>query len=315
MRKWYSECNNPTDRLLERYVTELNESATRHDRAQLTVHNLRNWWKNERQREKKHGPRTMKFQEPRPCFTYYDETAANPASGKVHITFDTVHEIPLLRHWYTSNKKPSNELLQHYANTLNHSPVRDGKPKVNYHKLRNWWNNEKQRERKSEQHQLPRRGPGRPPKYPALNEQAKTTDNSAATATSGAEPYYKRQRTSDHHQQGERPVSQNEQPPVAPSSPPLQLTNLVNSPSRASGIQRSSPISQSLNFHHHGLDLLAESQFYGGHAPGAMMFTAYQPSSSTPLFPSPSPYRPLSLSNARESPSERSSQHSNKDNT
>ena len=53
MRRWYSQNRNPLDGQLYHYATELNKGCVRQERGMVTVEKLKNWWKNERQREKR----------------------------------------------------------------------------------------------------------------------------------------------------------------------------------------------------------------------------------------------------------------------
>lgn len=65
------------------------------------------------------------------------------------MTFHPDHELPLLRTWYRSYKNPSNEKFTLFANELNKGHVRQDRPKVTVEKLKMWWKNEKQREKRS----------------------------------------------------------------------------------------------------------------------------------------------------------------------
>ncbi|XP_076325835.1 homeobox protein dve-1-like isoform X2 [Tachypleus tridentatus] len=54
MREWYQACRNPSLRTLQMYTDILNETTLRQqERPKVTVTCLKNWWKNERQRERK----------------------------------------------------------------------------------------------------------------------------------------------------------------------------------------------------------------------------------------------------------------------
>ena len=64
------------------------------------------------------------------------------------LTFHPEHELPLLRQWFKKSKNPNDNKLAFYANTLNSGHVRQEKPKITVVKLRNWWKNERQREKR-----------------------------------------------------------------------------------------------------------------------------------------------------------------------
>ncbi|XP_076325895.1 uncharacterized protein LOC143233496 [Tachypleus tridentatus] len=54
MREWYQACKSPSEKTLQIYTDILNETILRQqERPKITLTNLKNWWKNERQRERK----------------------------------------------------------------------------------------------------------------------------------------------------------------------------------------------------------------------------------------------------------------------
>ena len=53
MRLWYNRYKNPSETKLSFFASELNKGHVRQERPQVTVDKLKNWWKNERQREKR----------------------------------------------------------------------------------------------------------------------------------------------------------------------------------------------------------------------------------------------------------------------
>jgi hypothetical protein len=53
-----------------------------------------------------------------------------------------------MRKWFTSCKTPSDEKLKHFAAELNKGHVRQERPNVTVAKLKIWWKNERQRERR-----------------------------------------------------------------------------------------------------------------------------------------------------------------------
>lgn len=65
-------------------------------------------------------------------------------------TFHPEHEIPLMRKWYQNCKHPTNEKLQFFTDELNQGHVRQERPKVTVSKLKIWWKNERQREKRNE---------------------------------------------------------------------------------------------------------------------------------------------------------------------
>ncbi|KAL4218394.1 DNA-binding protein satb2 [Mactra antiquata] len=53
LRAWFTVNHNPSDRQLQEYVNELNSGYVRIERPKVNVENLRNWFKNERQKLKR----------------------------------------------------------------------------------------------------------------------------------------------------------------------------------------------------------------------------------------------------------------------
>ena len=53
MRLWYYRCKNPSETKLHFFAAELNKGHVRQERPKITINKLKNWWKNERQREKR----------------------------------------------------------------------------------------------------------------------------------------------------------------------------------------------------------------------------------------------------------------------
>ncbi|KAG1714201.1 DNA-binding protein SATB2 [Nymphon striatum] len=54
MRMLFKACKNPTESMFQDYTSELNSSEIRQqERPKVTVEKLKNWWKNQRQREKR----------------------------------------------------------------------------------------------------------------------------------------------------------------------------------------------------------------------------------------------------------------------
>ena len=53
MRLWYKRYQNPSETKLNFFAKELNKGHVRQERPQVTVAKLKNWWKNERQKEKR----------------------------------------------------------------------------------------------------------------------------------------------------------------------------------------------------------------------------------------------------------------------
>lgn len=71
-----------------------------------------------------------------------------PQDGR--LTFHPTKELPMMRSWFHGCRNPSRRTLQMYVDILNQGPVRQQeRPKVVVSALKNWWKNEKQRERKS----------------------------------------------------------------------------------------------------------------------------------------------------------------------
>lgn len=80
-----------------------------------------------------------------------------------------------MRKWFNSCKTPSDEKLKYFAAELNKGHVRQERPNVTVAKLKIWWKNERQRERRLQIH------------TPAENEAegAKDDDNDSQPTTSG----------------------------------------------------------------------------------------------------------------------------------
>ncbi|CAN7998976.1 unnamed protein product, partial [Ixodes hexagonus] len=54
MREWYRQCPHPTNLQLQDFVNQLNAGALRiRNKPKVTLGSLKNWWKNERQRERR----------------------------------------------------------------------------------------------------------------------------------------------------------------------------------------------------------------------------------------------------------------------
>ena len=45
-------------------------------------------------------------------------------SGGARLVFDKTREIPQLKSWFTTNSKPSDEMLEYYSQLLNENPMR-----------------------------------------------------------------------------------------------------------------------------------------------------------------------------------------------
>ncbi|KAJ8322371.1 hypothetical protein KUTeg_000842 [Tegillarca granosa] len=56
-----------------------------------------------------------------------------------------------MRKWYQTCKHPTNEKLRFFTDELNRGHVRQERPKVTVSKLKIWWKNERQREKRNEQ--------------------------------------------------------------------------------------------------------------------------------------------------------------------
>ncbi|KAL1476497.1 hypothetical protein MTO96_018485 [Rhipicephalus appendiculatus] len=77
-----------------------------------------------------------------------------PQDGRM--TFHSTTELPRMRDWFRQCPHPTNLQLQDFANQLNCESLRlRNKPKVTVNCLKNWWKNERQRERRTK-----RRSPG-----------------------------------------------------------------------------------------------------------------------------------------------------------
>lgn len=77
---------------------------------------------------------------------YASTSGGHPRDTRM--TFHPDHELPLLRTWYKTCKTPSHEKFVFFANELNKGHIRQDRPKISAAKLKIWWKNEKQRERR-----------------------------------------------------------------------------------------------------------------------------------------------------------------------
>ncbi|KAH7954208.1 hypothetical protein HPB49_016438 [Dermacentor silvarum] len=85
--------------------------------------------------------------------TFLDEDKP-PQDGRM--TFHSTTELPRMREWFHQCPHPTSLQLQDFANQLNCESLRlRNKPKVTLNCLKNWWKNERQRERR-----VKRRSPG-----------------------------------------------------------------------------------------------------------------------------------------------------------
>ena len=64
------------------------------------------------------------------------------------MTFHPLYELPNMREWFKNCKNPTRQKLQQFAEQLNKGHIRHQRQKVTPSRLRIWWKNEKQRERK-----------------------------------------------------------------------------------------------------------------------------------------------------------------------
>lgn len=64
------------------------------------------------------------------------------------LTFHPDHEVPLLRSWYRACANPTNEKFAMFAYELNKGYIRQDRPKVTAEKIKIWWKNERQREKR-----------------------------------------------------------------------------------------------------------------------------------------------------------------------
>lgn len=84
MREWYRQCPHPTNLQLQDFVNQLNAGALRiRNKPPVTPSSLKNWWKNERQRERR-LKRHASIDEPGspPCPVPTKTVAQRPASSQ-----------------------------------------------------------------------------------------------------------------------------------------------------------------------------------------------------------------------------------------
>ncbi|KAG1714197.1 DNA-binding protein SATB2 [Nymphon striatum] len=95
-----------------------------------------------------------------------------PKDGR--FTFHPSKELPRLRNLFRSCRNPSDSMLQVHADELNGSDLRQQeRPKVTVEKLRNWWKNERQREKKILQ--IPSRTRAKRKNYPSSSSDSGIT--------------------------------------------------------------------------------------------------------------------------------------------
>ncbi|KAL8572491.1 hypothetical protein ACOMHN_005637 [Nucella lapillus] len=82
--------------------------------------------------------------------TDYSMLICSMAPPDSRMTFHPDHELPLLRSWYREHPCPSNDQFIIFAHELNQGHVRQDRPKVVPQKIKIWWKNERQREKRSQ---------------------------------------------------------------------------------------------------------------------------------------------------------------------
>ncbi|KAK3576093.1 hypothetical protein CHS0354_032217 [Potamilus streckersoni] len=116
--------------------------------SQSAISNISNWKYNKLSADKcqKFGEWFRKYQAQK-----IDFDDKEGFSKDTRLTFHPDHELPLMRHWYKTCKTPTIEKLKFFAEELNKGHVRQERPKVTVIKLKMWWKNERQREKRLEQ--------------------------------------------------------------------------------------------------------------------------------------------------------------------
>lgn len=79
---------------------------------------------------------------------FYFTDFPDDQSKDTRLTFHPEHELPQMRLWYNRYKNPSDTKLNFFASELNKGHVRQERTKVTVAKLKNWWKNERQREKR-----------------------------------------------------------------------------------------------------------------------------------------------------------------------
>ncbi|XP_041361223.1 uncharacterized protein LOC121377340 [Gigantopelta aegis] len=82
------------------------------------------------------------------CVSDFPSTSYKGIPKDTRLTFHPQHEVPLLKSWYASCKHPSIEKLRFYCSELNKGHIRNARPPVTPARLKLWWKNEKQKERR-----------------------------------------------------------------------------------------------------------------------------------------------------------------------
>ncbi|OWF44677.1 DNA-binding protein SATB2 [Mizuhopecten yessoensis] len=82
----------------------------------------------------------------------FSEDKSSPRDTRM--TFHPEHEVPQMRKWYKQCKNPTNAKLKNFADELNKGHVRLERPKVTAAKVKIWWKNERQREKRISQKKL-----------------------------------------------------------------------------------------------------------------------------------------------------------------
>ena len=80
-----------------------------------------------------------------------DEVDSGPKDTR--LTFHPIYELPRMRDWYKACKNPSDQILRRFLDEINEGHVRQQRPKITLTKLKIWWKNEKQREKRLQQKQ------------------------------------------------------------------------------------------------------------------------------------------------------------------
>ena len=69
-------------------------------------------------------------------------------SKDTRLTFHPIFELPKMRDWYCACKNPSDQILRRFLEELNEGHIRQQRHKISLSKLKIWWKNEKQREKR-----------------------------------------------------------------------------------------------------------------------------------------------------------------------
>lgn len=205
---------------------------------------------------KEFGTWFMQYRQSSPAtVTAFLDEDKPPQDGRM--TFHSTTELPRMRDWFRQCPHPTNLQLQDFANQLNCESLRlRNKPKVTVNCLKNWWKNERQRERR-----VKRRSPG------AVDEDSNQGSSAGSSSTQCPVPIKIAAVTSTSTPATPCAIHQHRSPPSPPAlsqspQPSQPQTTRPSAPSFSSNSPQNRP--------QHPVVTLATHE-YGARAAAAMM--------------------------------------------